>query len=152
MRGKPTPPQWGANCPDLGVETGNNFQEPGVPVGAGLHLLCSERFKIHEGGGVVFNLINAELCPEGIPAPQGSVWGLVVHIVTSGLTGRKCLALLLLLFPAILHKRDGKLPIPTINQTHTIFHKCTSLFFFLIKTPQTSQPSSTDAVVTKNFY
>lgn len=70
MKGKPTSPR-GCKLSGLSVETGNNFQGPGVPVGAGLHLLCLETFKIHEGGGGVFNLINAEFCPEGIPAPQG---------------------------------------------------------------------------------
>lgn len=72
MGGKLTPQQWAANCPDW-AQTGNNFQGPGVTVGAGLHLLRLKRFKILEGGGSVFNLINAELCPEGIPAPQGLV-------------------------------------------------------------------------------
>lgn len=37
-------PRRGINCRDLGVEIENNFKELGVPVGAGLHLLCTGRF------------------------------------------------------------------------------------------------------------
>lgn len=84
-------------------------------------------FLIPDRGDCVFTLINTELSV-ALKAFHLSrvVFGFVGLCLTSspsGLTLMKCLALLSLLFPAILNTQTRKALIAGIDQNHIIFHK-----------------------------